>query len=637
MTIDEKISLKIDVPERSRIYWDGIEGMKFWENGKNGYHVAVCHFTADPKKRTMEWFLEETKNLTQDKIDQEYHINFEAKSGRRAFPYLAMNPSKWLVEPREISKKETIIVSIDFGSRNPTAILFAAVDHRGRFHFFDEFYKPSNPAEIARFIKNHPFYRRITKIVADPSIFNNNQHNQDGSVRSIKDLIEDAGIYGIEPGVNDRIAGLERMKMMLRFNAVQDLEPYMTISKNCKKLWWELINLTYKENTDNQRATSNEPEDVVKKNDHGFDSCFESSVEVTTDFGRKPICKILPGEKVLTRLGYRKVISAGKTGTKQTSVLVFSNGRSIECTGCHPFYTKNRGFVSADDLRYDDIVLTEEECQSRLNSTESFLEKLAITTGQMGLIVKEALNLFIVNFGSTTMGRFQTDFMSTTKMVIQTITQLKTLKLFRLLSTCLLTQKNSAHDFWSTLRSYRKKPRSGTEATQEENGTLSTLSRFGAMERKLRKFVKTAKSNSRFTNSWQKETDQSFAETHVGQQQEENLVPMTLNYFVCNAAKALRKAGMTKRKPVAGFVVGLLEKRPGRVVDVYNLSVAGLPEFFANGILVHNCRYSLMSWTVPSELPDASEGRRGYHARFKDIEDEIDDHYRDLERADRLL
>ena len=272
MIVDEKISLKIEVPERSETYWEHIDGMRFWRNQKNGYHVAVCHFTADPKKRSLEWFRDETKNLTQDKIDQEYHINFEAKSGRRVFPYLAMNPSKWLVEPREISKKETIIVSIDFGSRNPTAILFAAVDHRGRFHFFDEFYKPSNPSEIARVIKNHPFYRRITKIVADPSIFNNNQHDPDGSVRSIKDLIEDAGVYGIEPGINDRIAGLERMKMMLRFLALQDLDPYMTISKNCKKLWWELINLTYKENTDNQRATANEPEDVVKKNDHAYDA-----------------------------------------------------------------------------------------------------------------------------------------------------------------------------------------------------------------------------------------------------------------------------------------------------------------------------------------------------------------------------
>lgn len=50
-------------------------------------------------------------------------------------------------------------------------------------------------------------------------------------------------------------------------------------------------------------------------------------------------------------------------------------------------------------------------------------------------------------------------------------------------------------------------------------------------------------------------------------------------------------------------MVGLSEKRPGKVVDVYNLSVADCPEYFANGILVHNCRYALMSVEAPSEKP----------------------------------
>jgi hypothetical protein len=270
---EEVLKLKIEPPEHAEVFWEDIHGMKFWKNQKNGYTVAAVHFSADPEKNSLDWFQEATRNLTQDKIDQEYHISFESKAGKRVFPYLAMNPGRWLVKPREIKKNETIIASLDFGSRNPTAILFHAVDHRGRFHTFSEFYKPSTPSEIARWLKNHPYWTRCLKVVADPSIFNSNQHDlEGGAIKSIASMLEELGIYNLEKGENDRIAGLQRMKEMLRYQEAQNLEPYWSISTDCPKLWWELCGLTYRENTDKQRLTKNEEEDVVKKDDHAFDS-----------------------------------------------------------------------------------------------------------------------------------------------------------------------------------------------------------------------------------------------------------------------------------------------------------------------------------------------------------------------------
>jgi hypothetical protein len=38
------------------------------------------------------------------------------------------------------------------------------------------------------------------------------------------------------------------------------------------------------------------------------------------------------------------------------------------------------------------------------------------------------------------------------------------------------------------------------------------------------------------------------------------------------------------------------------LADVYNLSVSGIPEYFANGVLVHNCdalRYGLVAEAMP--------------------------------------
>jgi len=285
------LKLKIEPPEHAITFWDDLHGMRFWKNQKNGYTVAAVHFSSDPEKNSLEWFQQATANLTQDKIDQEYHISFESKAGKRVFPYLAMNPKRWLVPPREIKKNETIIASMDFGSRNPTAIYLHAVDHRGRFHTFSEFYKPSTPNEIAKWLKAHPMWPRILKVVADPSIFNNNQHDlEGGAIQSIADMLENLGIYNLERGENDRIAGLQRMREMMRYQEAQELTPYWTISTDCPKLWWEMTNLTYKEQTDKQRQIKNDDEDVVKKDDHAYDSVRYSlmSWNSPSDLPEKP-------------------------------------------------------------------------------------------------------------------------------------------------------------------------------------------------------------------------------------------------------------------------------------------------------------------------------------------------------------
>ena len=49
----------------------------------------------------------------------------------------------------------------------------------------------------------------------------------------------------------------------------------------------------------------------------------------------------------------------------------------------------------------------------------------------------------------------------------------------------------------------------------------------------------------------------------------------------------------TKPVTVQESVLGSFDAKS--CADVYNLSVESTPEFFANGILVHNCRYWMMS------------------------------------------
>jgi len=62
----------------------------------------------------------------------------------------------------------------------------------------------------------------------------------------------------------------------------------------------------------------------------------------------------------------------------------------------------------------------------------------------------------------------------------------------------------------------------------------------------------------------------------------------------------------------------VVENRPAENSDVYNLSVIDTPEFFANGILVHNCvRYTLVRRPDASK-PPPHEDHRPASIRIRD-------------------
>lgn len=252
-------------------------GMQSWRNARNGFIVVTAPFTADPDKNNTEWYGEACRGLREDQIRRELLIDFTARGGQKVFPYLEQFPKKFQVNPwAEIPKNYDIVCGMDFGGRNPTAIIWFAVNERGHFHAFSEFYKPSTPPEIARYLKAHPYYHRLQKIAVDPSVFNKNQHHFTEKwevITSIGDMLNDLGIYQLERGNNDRVAGLERLKYMFRHSESNpSLDAYFTISKDCPNLWKELTSILYKDESPEQLVNKNPSEDTVKKGDHAFDA-----------------------------------------------------------------------------------------------------------------------------------------------------------------------------------------------------------------------------------------------------------------------------------------------------------------------------------------------------------------------------
>ena len=80
-------------------------------------------------------------------------------------------------------------------------------------------------------------------------------------------------------------------------------------------------------------------------------------------------------------------------------------------------------------------------------------------------------------------------------------------------------------------------------------------------------------------------------------------VSITLKKAASAVASFLRRTATRAYDFVPVYVLGVTEETPG---PVYNLTVQGQPEFFANGILVHNCdaaRYGLKSRLRPGQKP----------------------------------
>jgi hypothetical protein len=312
---------KFKIPHGAHANHRGIDypGMMTWKNQKNGFAVAVCHYTADPEKCSEAWYRETTKDLRSDQRDREYEINFESRAGKKAFAYLLESPRRYQVpgfKLKTVPKHWRIIASLDYGTQNPTAIYFWGVDTRRRFFSLFEYYKPSSVREIAAVLKGehqgpnldgeftdyrHPLWRRCEKVVVDGAIFRKDQDAGDEGHKSIGDLLEEEGIHIMERATKDRIAGLERMHGM--FNHHEDpeelaaREPYLFISKRCPHLWKELTELVYEELPPHLLINKNQKEDVVAKNDHAYDSARYALMSVEAPSSKPPEPR--PGEGTL--------------------------------------------------------------------------------------------------------------------------------------------------------------------------------------------------------------------------------------------------------------------------------------------------------------------------------------------------
>jgi hypothetical protein len=372
----------------------------------------------------------------------------------------------------------------------------------------------------------------------------------------------------------------------------------LLVSDRCVNAIWEIENYAKDENGK-----------IPKENDH----CLTGDSIVSTENGDRRLDSITAGDMVLTRRGYRRVLKFWDNGMKSVIPVHMSNGMSIELTEDHLVYVRGKGYTPACQLVPGDFLWS---------SKDVFIEsgeRAPIT--DMGS-VHLGLDTFTGTFGSTTMAPYQKAWTFITKMAILATTRLK-------------TWRQSARKItpWSTLNravcsafsmcilgiwtKSEKSPRHGIGLRRVANGTLRTQERLSENT-----VLGIATIAQRDTGTIQQLGPDS-AQTTANLLQEGCQGLMTSKDFASGVVPSSQLINTQEQDAVRVLAVGpcLGQK------NVYDLTVDGEHEYFANGILVHNCidnlRYIMNQASynsVPREPVNLDEvsGRR-YHTIESDI------------------
>lgn len=155
-------------------------------------------------------------------------------------------------------------IGIDYGYRNPMAILWCALDEKGNAYVYDEYYQTGTLiSDVCDIIHTKTNKQKIKLYLIDPSTA-----QRDGKTgKTVQDEFNDNGIY-VTPANNDKRAGINRVNEYFK---LKDGKPKLKIFKNCVNLRRELQVYKWKD-LKGKISSQNQPEAPNKKDDHALDA-----------------------------------------------------------------------------------------------------------------------------------------------------------------------------------------------------------------------------------------------------------------------------------------------------------------------------------------------------------------------------
>ena len=446
------------------------------------------------------------------------------------------------------------IQGLDFGFTNdPTARVQVVADSRKKILYVRE-----------RCYRTHMQNKHIIQDLQDDGVSRRVEIYADcAEPKSIAD-IQDAG-YNIIACDKDAPVKSDKLKFQLQW--MQGWKLYVT--KDSLNLIEELRNYTWAKDKDG--TLLNQPIDK-------FNHCFTGDTLVMTDRGLVRIDHIVPGMQVATSDGYHRVVRLWENGCKKIwdITLKFANFEiRMKVTPDHKIKVGEQ-WKKVSELKAGD----------RLWKLKSSMGRHIFSTGERD-ISQKAKRDSIGLYGNSITERFLQGIKYTIRMAIRRIMTLATLSVFHSKSIlkCIVSrllpeqhQKNQSSilrrlDFWHPSGTGQKREGSGIDCTQWEkesdqyNAPANVVERLSCLPIRMR-------------NSAQTDASQNGEETTTLMMRQESASSVEKNSVPIDIAKQC---------VVEALVLHSIVINEERNEDVYDLLVDGQHEYFANGILVHNC------------------------------------------------
>lgn len=270
----------------------GVEIARLRESGALRMQV---HYTADPVKRSPEWFAATTQGVSDQDWAQEYDINWKAKAGTPAIKQLRLRWNEIVVARFDPPPSWPRFATGDHGGTNPTSWHFHAIGPDGRGYTYDEYYVAG--AAVGRHIealRARKDFDQIGMWILDGACWALNQNVSDTSLegqtehmrKSIAQMYQEgtrtvAGIPVIPAARNlsdaVKIAAVERVwpppdpenpQAPLGPITWHVMDNNPNLLRECEgQVWAELSYV--------QKLKRNDPEQLVDKDNHAFDEwCY---------------------------------------------------------------------------------------------------------------------------------------------------------------------------------------------------------------------------------------------------------------------------------------------------------------------------------------------------------------------------
>lgn len=353
-------------------------------------------------------------------------------------------------------------------------------------------------------------------------------------------------------------------------------------------------------------ATGETIDDPEKLNDD-FGNCFIAGTMVDTEFGERPIETIREGELVWTRQGLRPVLKAGMTAYDVEVVEArLSTGRTLCGTGDHPVWVEGSGWNRLQMLPTGSILGY--RCQT-INANPDLKDSFggespftAIQTLVKGL-TESILHLISPTevkgsaIFTSRSGRTLTDqFRKAARSIIEITTHRITI------STILSASPLAATGHITPAYEIRPRKTSsnwlgcGQTTTANTTGTVvprgggPCLSGQSSSPQINRESTLSAALAAKHSSQLSRRLNSAPPSALRGIETELSRLDRILASIRERARTVARNSWLGPQpKNAASPPVLLGTRQLAERQNVYNLEVSDVPEFFANGVLVHNC------------------------------------------------